>query len=50
MAGAVLEWVLRDEALEVLRYRTGHFGRAPGTWAVCEALHAVAGKAMDPFA
>jgi hypothetical protein len=48
--GAVLERILVDEAIEVVRYRTSHFRRSPGTRAISEALHAVVGKAMDPFA
>jgi hypothetical protein len=50
MARAVLERVLVDEAIEVVRYGTGHFRRSTGTRTIREALHPVMGKAMDPFA
>jgi len=50
MARAVLEWVLVDEAIEVVRQRAGHFRRATRARAVGEALHPLGGKAMDPFA
>jgi hypothetical protein len=49
MAGAVLERVLRDEALQVIRQGAGQGGRAPGAGPVGEALHPLRGKAMDPF-
>jgi len=50
MAGAVLERVLVDEPSEVVRQGTGHFGRATGAGAIHQALDALAGEAMDPFA
>jgi hypothetical protein len=50
MAGAVLERVLANEAIEVVHHLTGHFGWAPRTGTVGEALDALASKAMDPFA
>jgi len=50
MAGAVLERVLVDEPIEVVRQATGHFGRATGAGAIRQALDALAGEAMDPFA
>jgi hypothetical protein len=50
MAGAVLQWILVDEVIELVRQRTGHFGRAPRAGAVNEALRALGGKAMHPFA
>jgi hypothetical protein len=50
MAGAVLKWVLVDEAIEMVRQRAGHCGRATRAGAVNEAWRALAGKAMDPFA
>jgi hypothetical protein len=49
MAGAVLEGVLVDQAVEVAREGAGHFGGAAGAGAIGEALHPVMGKAMDPF-
>jgi len=50
MAGAVLERVLVDEPIEVVRQRTGHFGRATGAGAIHQALDSLVGEAMDPFA
>jgi len=50
MAGAVLKWVLVDEALEMVRQRAGHFGRATRAGAVNETVRALGGKAMHPFA
>ena len=50
MAGAVLERVLVDQAIEVLRQRTGHCGRATGAGAIHQALDPLVGEAMDPLA
>jgi hypothetical protein len=50
MAGAVLEGVLVDEPIEVVRQRAGHFGWATGAGAISQALDALAGEAMDPLA
>jgi hypothetical protein len=50
MAGAVLEGVLVDEPIEVVRQRAGHFGWASGAGAIQQALDALVGKAMDPLA
>ena len=50
MTGVVLQWVWVDEAIEMVRQRTGHFGWATRAGAVNEALRALGGKAMHPFA
>jgi hypothetical protein len=50
MVRAVLEWVLIDEAVEVVRQCTRHFRRSTGAGPIGEALHSLVGKAMDPFA
>jgi hypothetical protein len=50
MAGAVLEGVLVDEPIEVVRQRAGHFAGAAGAGAIPQALDALVGKAMDPLA
>jgi hypothetical protein len=50
MAGAVLEGVLVDEPIEVVRQRAGHFGWATGAGAIHQALNSLVGKAMDPLA
>jgi hypothetical protein len=50
MARAVLERVLVNETIEVMRQRTGHFGWATRAGAIREALNPMVGKAMDPFA
>lgn len=50
MARAVLERVLVDEAIEVVRQGTRHFRRSTGAGASRQALDPVVGKAMDPFA
>ena len=50
MAGAVLEWVVVDEAIEVVRQRAGHCGWATRAGAIREALDPMVGKAMHPFA
>src|SRR5262249_29072174 len=50
MAGAVLEGVLVDEPIEVVRQLAGHFGWATGAGAIHQALHSLVGKAMDPLA
>jgi hypothetical protein len=49
MAGTVLERVLVNEAIEVVRQGTRHFRRSPGAGAIREALDSVVGKPMDPF-
>jgi len=49
MARAVLERVLIDEVIEVVRQRAGHFRWATRAGTVSEALHALGGKAMHPF-
>jgi len=50
MAGPVLQRVLVDEAIEVVRQCTRHFWWSTGAGAISEALHPLVGKAMDPFA
>src|SRR5262249_33776661 len=50
MAGAVLERVLVDEAIEVVRQLAGHFRWATGAGAIPQALDSLVGKAMDPLA
>jgi hypothetical protein len=50
MVRAVLEWVLIDEAIEVVRQCARHFRRSTGAGPIGEALHSLVGKAMDPFA
>jgi hypothetical protein len=50
MAGAVLQWILVDEAIEMVRQGAGHFGRATRAGAVNEAWRTLGGKAMHPFA
>ena len=50
MVRAVLERVLIDEAIEVVRQCTRHFRRSTGAGPIGEALHSLVGKAMDPFA
>jgi len=50
MQCAVLERVLVDKTIKVVRQGTGDFGRATGARAVHEPLRALAGKAMDPLA
>src|SRR3989442_11010296 len=50
MARAVLERVVVDKAIEVVRQRTGHGGGATRAGTIREALHPRVGKAMDPFA
>jgi hypothetical protein len=49
MAGAVLERVLVNEAIEVLCQLARDFGWATGACAIHQALDALAGEAMDPF-
>jgi len=49
MAGAMLERVLVDEAMQVLFQGIRHFRRAPRTGAIHQALYPLVGKAMDPF-
>jgi len=50
MAGAVLEGILVDEPIEVVRQLAGHFGWATGAGAIPQALNSLVGKAMDPLA
>src|SRR5216683_4109785 len=50
IAGAVLERVLVDEVIEVVRQFAGHCGRATSAGTVGEALHPLVSKAMHPFA
>ena len=50
MAGPVLQRVLVDETIEVVRQRTRHFRWSTGAGAISAALHPLGGKAMDPFA
>jgi hypothetical protein len=45
----MVQRVLVDKTIEVLRQRTGHFGRATGSGAIGEPLDPLMGKAMDPF-
>ena len=49
MVGAVLEWVLVEEASKVVRQGTRHLRRATRARPVGEALHPLVSKAMDPF-
>jgi hypothetical protein len=46
----MLQRVLVDEAIEVVRQGAGHFGWATGTGAILEPLDPMGGKAVDPFA
>jgi hypothetical protein len=46
----VLEGVLVDKTIEVVRQGAGHFGWATGTGAILKTLNPMGGKAMDPFA
>jgi len=46
----MLQWVLIDEAIEVLFQFACHFGRSPGAGTIKKALEALVGKAMDPLA
>jgi hypothetical protein len=46
----MLDRVVVDEPIEVLRQRAGHSGWLAGAWAVGETLHSLVGKAVDPFA
>src|SRR5215510_5076005 len=50
MAGAVLEGVLVDEPIEVVRQLAGYFAGAPGAGAIRQALDPLVGEAMDPLA
>jgi hypothetical protein len=49
MAGAVLQGVLIDEAIEVLFQRARDFGRATGARAIPQALGPLLRKALHPF-
>jgi hypothetical protein len=49
MAGAVLERVVVDEAIKVVRHLAGHFGGATRARAIRKALDPMVGKAMHPF-
>ena len=46
----MLERVLVDKTIKMLRQGTGDFGGAPGARAVHEPLGTLAGKAIDPLA
>ena len=46
----MLQRVLIDEAIEVLFQVAGHFGRSTGAGTIEQALGALVGKAIDPFA
>ena len=48
MARAVLERVVVDEAIAVVRQCIGHLRRSTGAGATRQALDPVVGKAMDP--
>jgi hypothetical protein len=50
MVRAVLEWVLIDEAIEVLFQLTRDLGRSARAGAVHEAWRTLVGKPMDPLA
>jgi hypothetical protein len=50
MVGAMLERVVVDEAIEVLREGPGYLRRSTGAGAVRKALDPVVGKAMHPCA
>jgi len=50
MARAVLERVLVDEAIEMVRHGTRHFRRSTGAGTIRKALDPMVGKTMDPFA
>src|SRR5438128_7516691 len=50
MARAVLERVVVDEAIEVVRQCTRHFRLSTGAGVIRQALDPVLGKAMDPYA
>src|SRR5262245_34449861 len=50
MAGAVLEGILVDEPIEVVRQRVGPLGWATGAGAIHQALDALVGEAMNPLA
>jgi hypothetical protein len=49
MQRAMLERVLVDQTIKVLRQCAGDFGWAPGARTIGEARHPLMGKAMDPF-
>ena len=49
VVGAVLERIVVEEVMEVMREGIGHLRRSPGTRAIAEAVHPVMGKAIDPF-
>jgi hypothetical protein len=46
----MLEGVLLDETLKMLLKCRGHFGRSPWAWSIVQALGALCGKALHPFA
>jgi len=48
MQRAVLERVLVDKPIKVMRQCTGHCGRSPGARAIHETLDPLGSKAMDP--
>jgi hypothetical protein len=50
MVRTVLERVLVDEAIEMMRQGIRHFRRAAGAGTIHQTLDPVMGKAMDPCA
>jgi len=50
MARTVLERVLVDKAIEMVRQGLRHFRWSAGAGAIYQTLDPVMGKAMDPFA
>jgi len=49
MEGAVLQGILIDEAIEVLRQRARDFGRSTGARAIPPALGSLLRKALHPL-
>jgi hypothetical protein len=49
MVGTVLERVVVDETIEVVRQGTRHFWWSPGARAIHQTLGALVGKARHPF-
>jgi len=50
MAGAVLEGVLVDEPIEVVRQLTSHLGGATGAGTIRQPCDALLVETMDPLA
>jgi hypothetical protein len=50
MDGAMLERIFIDETIEVFFQLTGHFRGSPRAGAISQALGALLGKALHPFA